>query len=103
MDNPTGLGLMAEIAALRDEVARLSVREDELNALCLDYQIDLDATRQDIAALKQERDALLKVREAADALAEDVHNYIAWKDALLSDDDYIMRRRLHAYKEARDA
>jgi hypothetical protein len=49
MGDTTGKGLLAEIASL-------SARENELNALCLDYQIDLDAARQEIAALKLERD-----------------------------------------------
>lgn len=57
----------------------------------------------DLEIVEEKYSVYVAQLKAADALAEAVHNYIAWKDALLADDDYIMRRFLHLYKEARRA
>ncbi len=57
----------------------------------------------DLEVAEEQRNKLLKVREAADALAEDVEGHIAWTKELSPEHDvYILERQVKAYKEARD-
>lgn len=56
-----------------EEYEKLSAREDELNALCLDYQMDLDAARQEIAALKQEAADWRSAKYVAESKETAVH------------------------------